>query len=438
MDIMLIAILVSILVIGLVIIVLLLGLRNNSLNNELFNKVNQLGIQLDSYVRTTNEEKSITRQEMDAHNKNLREEVGSGFQRVSSMLATQLSTLAEVQARQLSNVTTGMSDLMKSNLEQQEKIRFTLETNMKEIQASNEKKLDQMRQTVDEKLNATLATRLDNSFKQVGDQLQLLYKSLGEVQSLAGGVSDLNRVLTNVKNRGTWGEVQLGSILEQIMTPDQYAKNVATKKNSDARVEFAIKLPGKDEGNCVWLPIDAKFSQEDYLKIQDAADRVDPAGVEEATKALENRVKADARTIRDKYVTPPSTTDFAIMFLPTEGLYAEVLRRPGLAEFCQNNYRVMIAGPTTLAALLNSLRMGFATLAIEKKSSEVWKLLRAIKSQYGTFTELLDKSLKKINEAQVSMEKVKDRSEMINRKLGKVEELEIADAEEILGLGGGE
>jgi DNA recombination protein RmuC len=213
---------------------------------------------------------------------------------------------------------------------------------------------------------------------------------------------------------------------------------VAVKKNSDERVEYAIKLPGKNDGNSfVWLPIDAKFAQEDYIRLLNAADRADTEGVEEAAKALENRVKLDARTIRDKYVAPPETTDFGIMFLPTEGLYSEVLRRPGLAEFCQTNYRVMIAGPTTLTALLNSLRMGFATLAIEKKSSEVWKMLRAIKSQYGIFTELLDKSLKKIGEVHSSMESVKSRSELINRKLGKIEELNLTEAEKILGIGEG-
>ena len=219
------------------------------------------------------------------------------------------------------------------------------------------------------------------------------------------------------------------------MSAERYAKNVATKRNSDARVEFALKLPGKADGDeAIWLPIDAKFSQEDYLKLVEASERADAVAVEEAAKALENRVKLDAKTIHDKYVSPPDTTDFAIMFLPTEGLYAEVLRRPGLAEYCQTHYRVMLAGPTTLTALLNSLRLGFATLAIEKKSSEVWKLLRAIKSQYGIFNDLLNKSLKKLNEAQTTVENVKSRSELINRKLSKIEELDTRDGELLLGL----
>lgn len=385
--------------------------------------------------RCLKDEISKNREEMQMSAKALRQEVNSSLLTINESLMRRLSESLQSQLGQLDSFSKQLQMITQANEARLSRLSETVEAQLKAIQEDNNQKLEKMRETVDEKLNATLATRLDNSFKQVGDQLQLLYKSLGEMQVLAGGVSDLNRVLTNVKARGTWGEVQLGNLLEQTMTADQYEKNVATKKGSDARVEYAIKLPGKEDGRtAVWLPIDAKFAQEDYIKLLDAADRADAIGVEEAAKALENRVKLDARTIRDKYISPPATTDFAIMFLPTEGLYAEVLRRPGLADYCQTNCRVMIAGPTTLTALLNSLRMGFATLAIEKKSSEVWKLLRAIKSQYGTFTELLDKSLKKISEAQTSMENVKNRSDMINKKLGKVEELDMNDAERILGL----
>lgn len=367
--------------------------------------------------------------------KQLRDELAASLKTFNDSLVRQMADNSQLQATHHETFNNRLQLMTQANEQRLGKMSEMVEGQLKALQADNNQKLEKMRETVDEKLNATLATRLDNSFKQVGDQLQLLYKSLGEMQILAGGVSDLNRVLTNVKARGTWGEVQLGSLLEQTMTPEQYEKNVMTKKNSADRVEFAIKLPGKDDGrNFIWLPIDAKFAQEDYLKIVDAAERADAAGVEEAAKALENRVKLDARTIRDKYIAPPGTTDFAIMFLPTEGLYAEILRRPGLADYCQTTCRVMIAGPTTLTALLNSLRMGFATLAIEKKSSEVWKLLRAIKSQYGTFNELLDKSIKKIGEAQTSMESVKSRSDMINKKLGKVEELDMTDAERVLGI----
>lgn len=422
-------------VLGLAVVILLLNRNQRRAGEELLQRLTRLEVEIQTYHKVIQQEQTTARQELENRHKNMREELANNFQRISDMVLAQLSAQSEFQARQLSRIAGSITDMVNANAEQQDKLRKAMDANMKELQSSNELKLDQMRATVDEKLNATLANRLDQSFKQVGDQLQQLYKSIGEMQALAGGVNDLNRILTNVKTRGTWGEVQLGSLLEQTMTPEQYAKNVATKKNSDQRVEYAIKLPGKDDGaSFVWLPIDAKFAQEDYLKLLNAADAGDAVGVEEAAKGLENRVKNDARMIRDKYTAPPETTDFAIMFLPTEGLYAEVLRRPGLAEFCQTNYRVMIAGPTTLTALLNSLRMGFASLAIEKKSSEVWKLLRAIKTQYGTFTELLDKSLKKIGEAQNSMEQVKNRSEMINKRLRKVEELNPSEVEKILGL----
>jgi DNA recombination protein RmuC len=418
------------------ILLIILFLRNpQAVNKEIATQFAVIERNQDRLERSLKDEISKNREEMVLSAKALRQEVSSSLLTLNESMMRRLSESLQSQLGQLDSFSKQLQLMTQANEERLGKLNETVASQLKSLQDDNNQKLEKMRETVDEKLNATLATRLDNSFKQVGDQLQLLYKSLGEMQVLAGGVSDLNRVLTNVKARGTWGEVQLGSLLEQTMTTDQYEKNVATKKGSDARVEYAIKLPGKDDSkNCVWLPVDAKFAQEDYLKILNAAERADAAGVEEASKALENRVKLDARTIRDKYIAPPATTDFAIMFLPTEGLYAEVLRRPGLADYCQTTCRVMIAGPTTLTALLNSLRMGFATLAIEKKSSEVWKLLRAIKSQYTTFNELLDKSLKKIGEAQSSMESVKSRSELINKKLGKVEELDTTDAEKVLGL----
>jgi DNA recombination protein RmuC len=418
------------------ILLIILFLRNPQAGNkEITTQFAVIERNQERLERSLKDEISKNREEMLLSAKALRQEVSSSLLTLNESMMRRLSESLQSQLGQLDSFSKQLQLMTQANEERLGKLNETVASQLKSLQDDNNQKLEKMRETVDEKLNATLATRLDNSFKQVGDQLQLLYKSLGQMQVLAGGVSDLNRVLTNVKARGTWGEVQLGNLLEQTMTSDQYEKNVATKKGSDARVEYAVKLPGKDDSkNCVWLPIDAKFAQEDYLKILDAAERADAAGVEEASKALENRVKLDARTIRDKYIAPPATTDFAIMFLPTEGLYAEVLRRPGLADYCQTTCRVMIAGPTTLTALLNSLRMGFATLAIEKKSSEVWKLLRAIKSQYTTFNELLDKSLKKIGEAQTSMENVKNRSELINRKLGKVEELDMTDAEKVLGL----
>ena len=246
-----------------------------------------------------------------------------------------------------------------------------------------------MRRTVDEKLHATLEQRLGESFKLVSDRLEQVHRGLGEMQTLAAGVGDLKRVLTNVKTRGTWGEVQLSALLEQLLTADQFAANVATRPGSGERVDFAIRLPGKDDGAVVWLPIDAKYPIEDYQRLLDAQERADPVAVEEASRAIETRLKNEAKSIHEKYVSPPHTTDFAMLYLPLEGLYAEALRRPGLAETLQRDFRVSIAGPTTLAALLNSLQMGFRTLAIEQRSAEVWAVLGAVKTEFGKFGEAL-------------------------------------------------
>ena len=306
-------------------------------------------------------------------------------------------------------------------------LRATLTERLTEIQADTAKKLEEMRKTVDEKLHATLEQRLGESFKQVSDRLEQVHRGLGEMQTLASGVGDLKRVLTNVKARGTWGEVQLGTLIEQMLTPDQYEKNVRTVPGSNDLVEFAIKLPGKDEGAPVWLPIDAKFPVEDYQRLMDAQDRVDVEQIEQACKALENRIKQEARTIRDKYIEPPHTTDFGIMFLPTEGLYAEVLRRPGLADSIQRDYRVIVSGPTTFAAVLNSLQMGFRTLAIEQRSSEIWILLGAVKTEFGKFGDVIDATQKKLEDASKHFEKVGQRTRAINRKLKDVEALPVPE-----------
>ena len=306
-------------------------------------------------------------------------------------------------------------------------LRATLTERLTEIQADTAKKLEEMRKTVDEKLHATLEQRLGESFKQVSDRLEQVHRGLGEMQTLASGVGDLKRVLTNVKARGTWGEVQLGTLIEQMLTPDQYEKNVRTVPGSNDLVEFAIKLPGKDEGAPVWLPIDAKFPLEDYQRLMDAQDRVDVEQVEQAAKALENRIKQEAKTIRDKYIEPPHTTDFGIMFLPTEGLYAEVLRRPGLADSIQRDYRVIVSGPTTFAAVLNSLQMGFRTLAIEQRSSEIWILLGAVKTEFGKFGDVIDATQKKLEDASRHFEKVGQRTRAINRKLKDVEALPVPE-----------
>ncbi len=317
-------------------------------------------------------------------------------------------------------------------------LRGTLNERLGEIQADTAKKLEEMRKTVDEKLHATLEQRLGESFKQVSDRLEQVHRGLGEMQSLATGVGDLKRVLTNVKARGTWGEVQLGSLIEQVLTPDQYAKNVSTLPNSREQVEFAIKLPGKDAGSPVWLPIDAKFPVEDYQRLMDAQDKADIELVEQTAKALEARIKLEAKTIRDKYIAPPHTTDFGIMFLPTEGLYAEVLRRPGLADFIQREYRVIVSGPTTFAAVLNSLQMGFRTLVIEQRASEIWILLGAVKTQFSKFGDVIDATQKKLDQASKQFESVGQRTRAINRQLKDVEALPVTEgameaAMEVLG-----
>ena len=317
-------------------------------------------------------------------------------------------------------------------------VRATMEARLKDIETQNGVKLEEMRKTVDEKLHATLEQRLGESFKLVSDRLEAVHKGLGEMQTLAMGVGDLKRVLTNVKTRGTWGEVQLAALLEQLLTPDQYATNVATVPKSGERVEFAIRLPGREGQEQVWLPIDSKFPIEDYERILAAQDLADAAGMEEASKALESRIKLEAKTIRDKYIEPPHTTDFAILFLPTEGLYAEVLRRPGLTDWLQRECRVTIAGPSTLTALLNSLQMGFRTLAIEKRASDVWLVLGAVKTEFGKFGEVLAKAKQQLQTVANSIDSAETRSRQMERKLKDVETLPEPDAIKLLSKTGGD
>ncbi|NQD35705.1 DNA recombination protein RmuC [Permianibacter sp. IMCC34836] len=331
------------------------------------------------------------------------------------------------------DLTEQLKALSQSSEQKLEAVRATVQQQLTALQTDNGKKLDEMRATVDEKLQATLEKRLGDSFKLVSDRLEQVHKGLGEMQTLASGVGDLKRVLTNVKTRGTWGEVQLGALLEQILAPEQYEANVATKPRASERVEYAIKLPGRQDEGQVWLPIDAKFPIEDYQRLLDAQERADAAGVEEASKLLENRLKLEARTIREKYVAPPHTTDFAILYLPTESLYAEVLRRPGLTELLQREHRITVAGPTTLAAMLNSLQMGFKTLAIEKRSSEVWQVLGAVKTEFGKFGEVLARTKKKLQETVNTIDNAETRTRQISRKLKSVEALPAAEAASVLG-----
>jgi len=380
---------------------------------------------LERSERLITDELAKGRGEARSHGKESREEMNATLTSVSNSLLTRMTEIATLQKNQLDTFSKQLATANRADEERLERMRTTVEGRLKSLQEENSKKLDQMRSVVDEKLHATLEKRLGDSFKLVSERLEQVYKGLGEMHSLASGVGDLKRILTNVKTRGIWGEMQLGSLLEQILTTDQYAKNVATRKGSDERVEFAIKMPGglQSGGKTVWLPIDAKFPQDNYQRLIDARERGDTAGADEAARLLVTGIKAEAKTIRSKYLEPPETTDFAVMFLPVEGLYGEVLGMPGLCDTVQREYRVTITGPTTLAALLNALQMGFTTLAIEKRSSEVWALLGAVRREFGKFGDLLDKTHKKLQEASNTIEDAARKSRTIERKLKNVQEL---------------
>ena len=369
---------------------------------------------LERSERAVHDQFTKNREETGGASRLLREEVSSSVQTLGESITKQLVSLGDSSDKRLSE------------------LRGVVDAQLHQMRDQNNAKLDEMRQTVDEKLQGTLEKRLAESFKQVSERLEAVHHGLGEMHKLASGVGDLKRVLTNVKTRGTWGEIQLGELLDQVLTPQQFARNVAVKRGSAERVDFAIVLPGKGDGEDeVYLPIDAKFPQEDYQRLLDAQEAGDAAAVEAANRALDARIKQEARSIRDKYVNPPRTTDFAILFLPTEGLYAEVLRRSAVADL-QRDHRIVVAGPTTLAALLNSLQMGFRTLAIQKRSSEVWKVLGAVKTQFGQFTGLLDKVHDKLQQASTTIEDASRKSRSIEKRLGKVEELPSTEAQSLL------
>ena len=388
---------------------------------------------LDKLERQLRDEGERSRQDSAWQAKALREELASTTNQYNEAVLRRLAENAGQQGEQLASFAKQLQYLSQSNELRLERLRQTLETQVQALQADNSQKLEAMRQTVDEKLHATLEKRLGESFQLVNERLEQVHKGLGEMQALAVGVGDLKKVLTNVKTRGTWGEIQLGALLEQILAPGQYATNVATKPGSDARVEFAIILPGQGGASgVVHLPIDAKFPQEDYQRLLEAQELADAAGAEAAAKALEIRIKAEAKDIRDKYLSPPHTTDFGILFLPVEGLYAEVLRRTGLYETLMREYHVTVAGPTTLSAILSSLQMGFRTLAIEKRSSEVWMLLSAVKTEFGKFGDILEKTNKKLQEASNVMDDAARKSRTIERKLKGVQLLPSAGAETLL------
>ncbi len=362
-------------------------------------------------ARTQNEQIDSFRAQLGAMQQRLsddsraaREAQDSALHRFGQAQAEQLRALADANDKRLAEV------------------RAAVEAKLTQIQADNGARLEQMRATVDEKLSATLEQRLGESFKQVAERLEQVHKGLGEMQTLARDVGSLNRTLSSVKNRGVFGEVQLGALLADVFTAEQYATNVETVPGSRERVEFAIRLPGRDDGSGpVWLPIDAKFPREDYERLLDAQENADVAGMEASGKAIEARLKLEAKTIRDKYIAAPHTTDFAILFVPTEGLYAEALRRPGLADTLQREHKVMLAGPTTLMALLNSLQMGFRTLALERRSAEVWQVLGAVKTEFARFGEVLAKTKKKLEEASSTIDAAEVRTRAMARQLRAVE-----------------
>ncbi|WP_431263308.1 DNA recombination protein RmuC [Roseateles chitinivorans] len=382
------------------------------------------------------------RDELSRGNAGLRQETLATLTQFQQALAQQAARAREAQDAAASRMTTAMTEQLQALGQRNEaglaETRRTVEARLEAIQQDNEKKLEQMRATVDEKLHATLEQRLGESFKQVAERLEQVYRGLGEMQTLARDVGSLNRVLTNVKTRGIFGEVQLAALLEQVFTPEQFASNVETVPGTGARVEFALKLPGqRDDGQPIWLPIDAKFPREDYERLLDAQERADAPAAEQAGRAIETRLRLEAKSIREKYLGPPHTTDFALLFVPTEGLYAEALRRPGLSEALQREHKVMLVGPTTLLATLSSLQMGFRTLALEKRSAEVWDVLRAVKTEFGKFGDVLAKTKKKLDEASNNIELAERRTRVMTRELKSVEALPEDQAARVLKLGAG-
>jgi DNA recombination protein RmuC len=386
------------------------------------------------FIRLTKITQSNLKDELERLDKSFRDELTRNRE--------ELSMVGKFQREELNNAIKLFSDqlydqlskLIQSNEQKFDKLQNRVENQLKDIQENNSKKLDEMRHTVDEKLHSTLEKRLGESFKLVSERLEQVYKGLGDMQELARGVGDLKNVLSNVKTRGGWGEIQLENLIEQMLTRDQFEKQVSTKKGSNDKVEIAIKLPGREntKSEIVWLPIDAKFPIEDYQRLLDAQEKNNITLIGEAQKGIETRIKLEAKKIAEKYLDPPNTTDFAIMFLPIEGLYAEVLRKPGLTEMLQREYRVTISGPTTLAALLNSLQMGFRTLAIEKRTSEVWKVLGSVQKEFENFGNLLEKTQKKLQEASNTIDEAAKSTRKIEKQLNKVQSLPSSEDQKLL------
>lgn len=417
--------LVVLVVIDAAIVFILLGRKSVDASGMLADAIDRGNERITSVLRS---EIAANRREMLMTESEGRRELAGTVKSFGDTVNERIFRLTEKQGEHFDRFSERIGEVVERNDFRMEKVREAVEKRLEDMRRDNGERLEKMRETVDEKLHATLERRLGDSFKLVSDRLDLVHKGLGEMQTLAVGVGDLKKVLQNVKTRGTWGEVQLGNLLDDILTPDQYDRNVATRKGSNDRVEFAIRIPAKDEKvETIWLPIDAKFPLEDYQGLIDASEKGDADAVDRLSKALEIRIKSEAKDIHDKYVDPPHTTDFGILFLPNEGLYAEVLRRPGLVDNLRRDCKVVVAGPTTVAALLSSLQVGFRALAIEKRSSEVWTVLGAVKKEFGAFGDILDKTHKKLQEASNTIENASRKSRTIERKLGKVQELPVPE-----------
>ncbi len=411
-------------IINLILLFFLLTKKPENSSKEITRSLASMEKSVERLERMYREESERSREQAQKTSQWMREELGSLMVTQHKNVLSGIASMSSQHKGLLDSFAKQMVDMTTMNASKLEQIRTTVEQKLTDLQQDNHQKIEQMRMTVDEKLQASLEKRLSESFHLVSERLEQVHKGLGEMQQLASGVGDLKKVLTNVKTRGTLGEIQLDAILEQILSPEQFLRNAKIRQGSAERVDFVVKLPGKnEEDRGVLLPIDAKFPIEDYQRLLDAQEQGDLVIANEAAKALENRIKVEAKSIADKYIDPPQTTDFALLFLPFEGLFAEVLRRPGLWETLQREHKVIVTGPTTITALLNSLQMGFQTLAIEKRSSDVWKVLGSVKSEFSKFGDVLEKTQKKLQEASNTIHLATTRTRAIERHLRTVEAL---------------
>ena len=437
MDIALLSLVIILLILNVLIIFLSLSRKKQDNNIELKEKFIQLDTVISKIDPLIRDEFGRSREESGRSLKENREELNQSVKLLSDTLTRTVAELSNAQKGQFELFSNRQEQIRKDSETNLKEIRETVEKKLQTLQEENSKKLEEMRKVVDEKLQETVEKRFNESFKLINERLEQVHKGLGEMQSLASGVGDLKKVLTNVKTRGNLGEIQLGAILEQILSPEQYEQNAAVRENSSERVEYVIKLPGKNnDDRSLLLPIDSKFPNEDYQRLLEAYENTADAAVRDReiiAKQFENSVKKSAKDIRDKYINPPVTTDFAILFVPTEGLYAEILRRTGLFETLQREYKITVVGPTNLVAFLSSLQMGFKTLAIEKRSSEVWEILGAVKTQFSTFGDILEKTKKKLQQATNVIDLAEVRSRAIERKLRTVQELPQDQTIELLG-----